>query len=102
MPALWFLHEVHFKTHFFCFICLKKFLPFLKNATILIFIGVFVCGNSTTNSGLTVTLTKDGKTNGNEYTLEAGALVLGDQGTCCIDEFDKMSGQHQVHILCNK
>lgn len=58
--------------------------------------GVFVCGNSTTNSGLTVTLTKDGKTNGNEYTLEAGALVLGDQGTCCIDEFDKMTGQHQA------
>jgi DNA helicase MCM8 len=74
-------------------------LAFFLNAMILIFTGVFVCGNSTTNSGLTVTLTKDGKTNGNEYTLEAGALVLGDQGTCCIDEFDKMSGQHQVSIL---
>ena len=47
---------------------------------------------------MTVTLTKDGA-NGNEYTLEAGALVLGDQGTVCIDEFDKMSGQHQVSLL---
>ncbi len=40
--------------------------------------GVYVCGNTTTSSGLTVTLNRDGGS-GN-YTLEAGALVLADQG----------------------
>ena len=41
--------------------------------------GVYVSGNTTTISGLTVTLTKD--TGCSDYALEAGALVLGDQGT---------------------
>ncbi|MEE6474388.1 hypothetical protein FKM82_010360 [Ascaphus truei] len=56
--------------------------------------GVYVCGNTTTNSGLTVTLSRDSVTG--DYGLEAGALVLGDQGVCGIDEFDKMGNQHQA------
>ncbi|XP_006894296.1 PREDICTED: DNA helicase MCM8 isoform X2 [Elephantulus edwardii] len=56
--------------------------------------GVYVCGNTTTTSGLTVTLSKDSSSG--DFTLEAGALVLGDQGICGIDEFDKMGNQHQA------
>ncbi|WAR02957.1 MCM8-like protein [Mya arenaria] len=43
---------------------------------------VYVCGNTTTTSGLTVTLSKDGGSG--DYALEAGALVLADQGSSSV------------------
>ncbi|KAG8085871.1 hypothetical protein GUJ93_ZPchr0010g7251 [Zizania palustris] len=56
--------------------------------------GIYVCGNTTTNAGLTVAVVKDSISN--DYAFEAGAMVLADRGLCCIDEFDKMSTEHQA------
>jgi DNA helicase MCM8 len=47
---------------------------------------VYVGGNTASATGLTVTLTKE---EGGETGIEAGALVLADQGVACIDELDK-------------
>ncbi|KAL3531896.1 hypothetical protein ACH5RR_005417 [Cinchona calisaya] len=56
--------------------------------------GIYVCGNATTNAGLTVAVVKDPMTS--DYAFEAGAMVLADRGLCCIDEFDKMSAEYQA------
>ncbi|CAM8916912.1 unnamed protein product [Rhodiola kirilowii] len=56
--------------------------------------GIYVCGNGTTNAGLTVAVVRDSMTN--DYAFEAGAMVLADGGLCCIDEFDKMTAEHQA------
>lgn len=60
--------------------------------------GVLVTGNTSSASGLTVALVRDGGSDG-DFSIEAGALVLGDEGTTCIDEFDKLASNQHASLL---
>ena len=53
--------------------------------------GRYVSGKSATGAGLTATVVKDEFLRG--WALEAGAMVLSNKGTVCIDEIEKMTEQ---------
>ncbi|KAG6911108.1 MCM DNA helicase complex subunit [Tephrocybe rancida] len=57
---------------------------------------VFATGQGASAVGLTASVRKDPVTR--EWTLEGGALVLADKGTCLIDEFDKMNDADRTSI----
>jgi replicative DNA helicase Mcm len=56
---------------------------------------VFTSGKGTSAAGLTAAAVRDDFAEGQQWSLEAGALVLADRGIAAVDELDKMRAEDQ-------
>jgi replicative DNA helicase Mcm len=56
---------------------------------------IYTSGKGSSSAGLTAAAVRDDFSEGQQWTLEAGALVLADQGVAAVDELDKMRSEDQ-------
>ncbi len=67
----------------------------LKAVSKMVIPGVFVNGIGTSDAGLTSCAMRQGK----DWSIEAGAVILADNGVCCIDQFHKLKVSEKSGLL---